>query len=243
MPETVSILMVDDQPLTLATVTAALSLDGYQIFTARDGIEALEVLENAQIDLIIADIAMPRMNGYQLFDAVQQDSRWVHIPFIFLTARSMDSDIRYAKELGIDDYLTKPFALEDLRASISGKIRRYKQKTHPYPGSGQNSMHHIEDIVDGQMCIYPSQHRLTIGEKEVALSAKEFTLLLFLVRHKGQVVPLVTLCQVTHGLTTDQVEAGSLLYPLIRSLRLKLAANFADSEGIQNVRAVGYLWV
>ncbi|TFG72668.1 MAG: response regulator transcription factor, partial [Anaerolineales bacterium] len=238
-----SILMVDDQPLTLATVIAALSLDGYQIFTAKDGIEALEVLEHIHIDLIIADIAMPRMNGYQLFDAVQQDSRWVHLPYIFLTARSLDSDIRYGKELGIDDYLTKPFQLEDLRASISGKLRRYKQNIPPYSASAHNRMRQDEDLVDGQLCIYPNQHRLTIGEVDVALSVKEFSLLLYLARHKGQVIPLVALCQATHGLTTDKVEAGSLLYPIIRSLRSKLAPHTAGSERIQNVRGVGYLWV
>ena len=144
MSEYASILVVDDQPLTLATLQAALELDGYQIITASDGIEAIEVLQDTHIDLIIADIAMPRMNGYQLFEAVRQDSRWIHIPFIFLTARSMASDIRYGKELGVDDYLTKPFQLEDLRASISGKLRRSKQQIRLLPMSS-GTMQQDED--------------------------------------------------------------------------------------------------
>ena len=240
MPEHASILIVDDQPLTLAMLQAALELDGYQIYKASDGIDALEVLQATQIDLIIADIAMPRMNGYQLFEAVRKDSRWIHIPFVFLTALSMDSDIRYGKELGADDYLTKPFQLEDLRASIFGKLRRAKQQIHHLSASSQGTMEQDEVLVAGELRIQPDQHRLTIGKVEVALSVKEFSLLLHLARHKGQVISLEDLCQVTHNLTTNKVEAGSLLYPLVRSLRQKLAAHNVDSETIQTVRGVGY---
>jgi DNA-binding response OmpR family regulator len=240
MSEHASILIVDDQPLTLATIQAALELDGYQVYKARDGIEALEVLQTTNIDLIIADIAMPRMNGYQLFEVIRRDARWIHIPFIFLTARSLDSDIRYGKELGADDYLTKPFQVEDLRASISGKLRRVKQQFHTLPTIEQNVTDHSEELVLGELRIQPDQHRLIIGMDEVRLSVKEFSLLLYLARHRGQVIPLEELCKVTHNLTTDKAEAGSLLYPLVRSLRKKIAARHIDADVIHTVRGVGY---
>ena len=85
---------------------------------AKDGIEALTTLRSHTVDLILADIGMPRMNGYQLYDHVAENPQWVMIPFVFLTARALDSDIRYAKELGVDDYLTKPFMPDDLLAAI-----------------------------------------------------------------------------------------------------------------------------
>ena len=239
MLEHASVLIVDDQPMTLSTLQAALELDGYVIYTASDGIKALEVLQDYHIDLIVADIAMPHMNGYELYEAVRQDARWIHIPFIFLTARSMDSDIRYGKELGVDDYLTKPYQLEDLRASISGKLRRSKQQVRFLPTSAQGAIHQDEVLVAGELRVHPEQHRLMIRNVEVPLSAKEFSLLTHLARNKGQVITLEDLCQVTHNFATNKVEAGSLLYPLIRSLRQKLAAHGIDSDAIQTVRGVG----
>lgn len=114
MSDSPAILIVDDQAMALAAIQAVLDLEGYTTYTALDGIEALELLAGTRIDLILADIAMLWMNGYQLYIALRQDPRWVRIPFIFLTARTMASDIRYGKELGVDDYLTKPCHLEDL---------------------------------------------------------------------------------------------------------------------------------
>ncbi len=240
MTELTSILIVEDQAMTLAALRAALRLEGYQIYTATDGIEALEVLRITKIDLILADIAMPRMNGYQLYDSVRQDSRWVQIPFIFVTARSLDSDVRYGKELGVDDYLIKPFHVEDLRAAVAGKLRRYKQLTCYSTSSSQDIISQADELVVGELCIQPDQHRLWVGEVEIVLSVKEFSLLLHLARHAGQVISLEELCQVTHNLNTNNVEAGSLLYPLIRSLRSKLTTYNVDAEMIQTRRGVGY---
>ena len=237
MSESHSILIADDQAMALAAIQAALELEGYKTFVAKDGIEALEILDDTPIDIIIADVAMPRMNGYQLYKAVRQDPRWVRIPFIFLTARSMASDIRYGKELGADDYLTKPFHLEDLRAIISGKLKRIEKITRIAQNENE------EDIVVDTLRMSPAQHRFWIGEIEVSLSVREYALLLHLARNAGKVVSLETLCQVTHDLDTNKVEAGSLLYPLIRSLRMKFAKYKVDPDKIQSVRGVGYCLV
>jgi DNA-binding response OmpR family regulator len=238
-----SVLIVDDQSMTLATLQAALELDGYQLFTASDGLEALEVLKTNHIDIIIADIAMPRMNGYELYKVVRQDSRWAHIPFIFLTERSMDSDIRYGKEMGVDDYLTKPFQLEDLRASISGKLRRSRKQIHLLPASHHETTQSGNVIIAGELQIHPDQHRLIVRGVDVSLSAKEFALLSHLARHRGVVISLEDLCEVTHNFKTNKVEAGSLLYPLIRSLRRKIKNHNINPGCIQNVRGVGYYMV
>ena len=122
-----SILIVDDQPEIVDNVALILDAEGYQALTANDGIEALHVLERQPVDLILADIAMPRLNGYQLYERVRQNPDWIAIPFMFLTARTLDSDIRYGKELGVDDYLTKPIQPEDLLSAVQGKLRRAQQ--------------------------------------------------------------------------------------------------------------------
>ena len=240
MAEQASILIVDDQAMTLASLRAVLELDGYQVYAASDGVEALDVLKVTHINLILADIAMPRMNGYELFETVRQNVQWVQIPFIFLTARSMDSDIRYGKELGVDDYLTKPYQLEDLRASVAGKLRRAKQRARLSPSPAYNETGQVNEFISGLLRIQPDQHRVFVGNSEVVLSNKEFSLLLHLARNGGQVVTLEELCKVTHDINTNIVEAGSLLYPLIRSLLSKLAAHPSLSKKIKSVRGVGY---
>jgi len=99
------------------------------IITAKNGVEALEILEshNQLPDLILCDIMMPEMNGYDFFKKVSENTKWNRIPFLFLTARTSPTDVRFGKMLGVDDYLTKPFKKEDLLAIISGKLTRRKR--------------------------------------------------------------------------------------------------------------------
>src|SRR4051794_24358646 len=93
-----------------------LELQGYQVLTANNGEDGLSAMRSAQIlpDLIISDIMMPRMNGYEFLEAVREEVAWARIPFIFLTARGERADIRAGKSLGVDDYMIKPFNAEDL---------------------------------------------------------------------------------------------------------------------------------
>lgn len=234
-----SILVVDDQPDILDNIGLALEARGYRVLTAHDGLEALDVLASQPVDLIVADIAMPRLNGYQLYERVQANPRWAIIPFIFLTARALDSDIRYGKELGVDDYLTKPIQPEDLLAAVQGRLRRARQLAQVSsqllsPAAEQHP------LTAGRLSIDPGQHRVWLDEQPIQLSAREFTLLECLARRAGQVVSPQELIQSTHGLDTDPVEAGALLRPLIRSLRRKLGYPVGETGCIENVRGVGY---
>ncbi len=122
-----TILVVEDPPGVRALLAGILAGQGYQVLTATNGIEALALLETNEVDLIIADIMMPGMDGYQFHAHVVENAEWVAIPFVFLTARVLGSDIRYGNELGVDDYLTKPVAGEDLLAVVRGKLRRSRQ--------------------------------------------------------------------------------------------------------------------
>jgi DNA-binding response OmpR family regulator len=239
-----TILIVDDQPEILENIELILSIEGYRVLAAADGPEALDLLQAHAVDLILADIAMPHMNGYQLFERVRENPQWVPIPFLFLSARAMDSDIRYGKELGADDYLTKPIQPEDLLAAVQGRLRRARELasvSHANLVSRAHLASQAPQVLDlGRLRIDPAQHRAWMDGEPLKLSAREFLLLTSLAQRVDQVVSAQELIQVTHELDTDRVEAGTLLRPLVRSLRRKLGYAVGEMGCIVNIRGVGY---
>jgi len=235
-----SILVVDDQPEILENLALMLEVEGYRVVTANDGLEALDSLESEPVDLILADIAMPRLNGYQLYERVRENPQWAMIPFLFLTARALDSDIRYGKELGVDDYLTKPIQPEDLLAAVSGRLRRARQLAQLAPQLAPTQTAASRPLDLGRLQIDPSQHRAWMDGDSLQLSAREFALLEYLAQRANQVISAQELIRVTHELDTDKVEAGTLLRPLIRSLRRRLGYPVGQVGCIENVRGVGY---
>ncbi len=118
------ILVVEDHDLLLLAIRDILEVEGYTVLTAIDGIEALKLMEEVSPDLIVADIMMPRMNGYELFQAVREKSAWVPIPFIFLTAKAEKEDRLKGKAMGAEDYITKPFDPEELVIAVRAKLGR-----------------------------------------------------------------------------------------------------------------------
>lgn len=237
-----TILVVDDQAALTSNLALTLEAAGHRVFTAGDGAEALDVLQQKPIDLILADIAMPRMNGYQLYEQVRDNPHWVAIPFLFLTARSLDSDIRYGKELGVDDYLTKPIEPEDLLAAVHGKLRRAQQlnriSSHTPPTEAPPPAGEVLHV--GVLRIDPNQYRAWMHGQLLQLSAREFILLEQLARRPQMVIAPQDLIRATHQLETDYEEAGNLLRPLIRSLRRKLGYPVGETGCIEVVRGVGY---
>ncbi|MFX0152697.1 MAG: PleD family two-component system response regulator [Candidatus Hodarchaeota archaeon] len=123
------ILVVEDHQKILLNIKLMLEFNDYEPITASNGKKALEVLSKLEVppDVIISDIMMPEMNGYDFFSEVSKNSEWYDIPFIFLTAKSDPDDVRLGKMLGVDDYITKPFEKEDLLASIAGKLAKKKK--------------------------------------------------------------------------------------------------------------------
>jgi DNA-binding response OmpR family regulator len=246
------ILVVEDQPAMQRNMRMSLTAAGYDVITAADGVEALAVLDTQPVDLILADIAMPRMNGYQLYQALRENPRWALIPFVFVSARALDSDVRYGKSQGVDDYLIKPFALEDLLAIVAGRLRRAEElaravgKPEPAPPSpvtrnAPAAARAAEEVLTaGPIRMHPRQHRVWRDGAEVELSLREFKFLEYLLRRPGQAVSLVELCRVTHDLQTTPVDAGNLLYPLVRSLRRRLGYKAGEMGCIESVRGVGY---
>jgi DNA-binding response OmpR family regulator len=239
------ILVVEDEKNIRHYIKRILEHEGYYVLAAEHGEEALEMLEAAQVDLILSDIAMPVMNGYQLYECVSRRSEWVVIPFIFLTARALDSDIRYGKELGVDDYVTKPFAPDDLLVVVRGRLRRARLRAGAAADLVPQSVaeQDADMLVRGKLRIDLNHHRVWWDSETVKLSSREFKLLGHLVRRENQVVPLQELVRTTHGLVTDSVEAGALLRPLIRSLRRKLGYPPGQMGCIENTRGVGYQFI
>jgi two-component system sensor histidine kinase/response regulator len=131
MPD-LTILVVEDDGALLDGLHDMLELSGYQVLTARNGVEGLNQLQTRLPDLIVSDIQMPRMDGYQFYDQVRARTEWVSIPFIFLTAKSEKADVRLGKSLGADDYLTKPFEEADLLVAVRSKLSRRAQLDAAY---------------------------------------------------------------------------------------------------------------
>jgi CheY-like chemotaxis protein len=104
-----TILVVDDSPVVVEAVRDALIKDGYSVLAAADGIEALDIVKQNHVDLILLDIDMPRMNGYQLCKLLKRDKKFREIPVVMLTAKSSDADRMWGVKAGTDEYLTKPF--------------------------------------------------------------------------------------------------------------------------------------
>jgi iron(II)-dependent oxidoreductase len=131
------ILIVDDNPELIEGVKLTLEMEGYQVLSAKNGQEALAVLERVTPDLILADIMMPEMDGYELYERVHQEPRWLQTPFIFLTAKTDKEDIRRGKAMGVDDYITKPFEPEDIISAIRGRTKRLSEVTEQAEARGR----------------------------------------------------------------------------------------------------------
>ncbi|MCB0163339.1 MAG: response regulator transcription factor [Anaerolineae bacterium] len=228
-----SILVVDDEPELLENIGMTLELANYHVLTANNGLEALTMLRKWPVDLILADIAMPDMNGYQLLERVRENGLWAPIPFIFLTARKMDSDIRYGKSLGVDDYLTKPITAVDLLAVVAGKLRRAEFLQPPSP-SGSSLANEDQIIAVGALRINPGRYQVFLNGEEIRLSLREFVLLETFARNPNDVLSSRDLIRITQngddpGLTTD-VAVRSMIHALRRKM----------GGCILNVRGQGY---
>jgi len=116
-----AILIVDDSPVVVEAVREALLGDGYIVFTASDGIEALDIVKKEKVDLILLDIDMPRMNGFQLCKLLKKDPNYKNIPIVMLTAKSAETDRIWGIKAGSDEYLTKPFNY----AKVKEVIKRF----------------------------------------------------------------------------------------------------------------------
>lgn len=169
------ILIVDDDPAVRDMVADAISLAGHFAFTACDGFEATQKLKSENFNLLISDINMPRIDGYELVERLRANGN--QIPVIFLTARSEKPDIARGLRVGADDYIAKPFGLEELTLRVSAILRR------TMPTEATTSV-----LTCGPVSLDFDTHRVYVSDTQVDLSPTEFRLLSYLMENKNKVL-------------------------------------------------------
>lgn len=233
-----TILIVEDNEPMAEGLRRMLEGEGFHAEVASDGLEALAWLAERIPDLIVADIMMPNLDGYQLYLRLQQHPEWVQIPFIFLTARGDAKDIHFGKELGVDDYLAKPFEPEDLIVAVRGRLRRFDQlRAASSLPSHQNPAHYHQV---GKLLIDFSQRQITQGEREVALTPTECDILRRLALADGAVLSHQELLGDAEKQSIGPQEARQRVRTYVHRLRGKFRAAGEDDELIVAVRGSGY---
>ncbi len=220
-----NILVVDDEPQITRVLRTTLSSRGYTIRTASDGDEALQSMKDWSPDLVITDLRMPNMDGLELCRHVRAKSQ---IPIIVLSVRGEERTKIEALDAGADDYVTKPFSMNELLARVRAAIRRASQPQEP----------EAEVIELGDFRIDAQAHSVQVRNEEVRLTPKEFDVLLYLARHPGKVITHRALLAHVWGETsTDQPE---YLRVVIAHLRKKLEVDERTPRYLITEPWVGY---
>lgn len=217
------ILVVDDEPGMRDMLADALSLAGYQTKTAVDGFDALKLVRAEKFDLVISDVNMPRMNGFDLLQDLREHKD--ETPVILLTARGDRNDVTAGLKFGADDYVTKPFGLEELTLRVAAILRRTGA------GATNNTVHEC-----GPITIDEERHAVTMNGTAVELSPTEFRLLLELVERQGKVVTKSHLLDRVWGM--GFATGATVVDTYISYLRKKLHTE--DWQGIKTVRGIGF---
>lgn len=222
------ILVIDDDPILQQTIAENLRTLGYEVEVASKAVEGLQKAYGAQPDLIILDVMLPGMDGWQTCRRFREMS---DVPIIFLTALGQEDDIVKGLDLGADEYLVKPVSLKELGARVKALLRR------AYTNNGSNA--EISRIIQHEgLVIDFDKHEVMLQDRRIDLSPTEFKLLSCLVKHKGRVLPHDFLLKQVWG----QEYAGELdhLRLYISYLRKKIEVNPSKPELIQNEWGVGY---
>ena len=239
------ILVVDDEENIAETLKYNLLREGYEVTVVGDGRQALDLARREKPDLVILDLMLPSMNGLDVCRNLRQFST---VPILMLTAKEEEVDKILGLELGADDYMTKPFNLRELIARVRAMLRRMEmlqgmnQASAPAESKSETKPN-IEPpsqnlITVGELQINTNQHTVMLGDRSVMLKPKEFDLLAFLARHRGQVL--------TREMLLDRVWAydysgGTRTVDVhIRWLREKIETDPSHPYYIHTVFGVGY---
>ncbi len=215
------ILVVDDERPLVESLRFALHREGYQVAEAFDGVAALELARSQTFDLVILDVMLPGMSGFELCRVLRRDS---DVPILLLTARSDEADRVVGLDLGADDYVTKPFSMRELLARVRAALRRRGlQRTAP--------------LVVGDLQLDPARHEVRCGGRALQLAPKEYDLLEVLLRHAGRVLSRGQLLERVWGYDYEGDERTVDVH--VSWLRRKLR-EAGSAARIEAVRGVGY---
>lgn len=217
------ILIVDDEVGVRELLTDALRLGGYETLEAKDGMAALSLIRKSSPDLLIIDINMPVMDGFELLERVRSNKN--NVPAIMLTARKDRSDISRGLRLGADDYVTKPFGLEELLLRVRAVLRR-----------STTAQEEFTILTCGPISLNEETYQVFCNGELVEVSKTEFHLLQYLLQNKGRVLTKANLLSAVWGIDFES-ETG-VVDTYISYLRRKFHAD--GFEGIKTVRGIGF---
>jgi DNA-binding response OmpR family regulator len=220
------ILLVDDEQLITDSLSYSLKREGFDVVMVADGISAIKAVEDNKPDLVVLDLMLPDISG---FEVCRRLRTFTTTPVIMLTARGEEIDRVLGLEVGADDYLAKPFSFRELLARIQAMLRRVqldRQVSQPQP------------ISTSQLSLDPVARRVFKGEQELQLSAREFDLLSVLMKNAGRAMSREELIKQVWG--DDWVGDPRTLDVHVRWLRLKIEEDPASPGYLQTVRGYGY---
>ncbi|MHA3079241.1 response regulator [Acinetobacter sp. ANC 5502] len=227
MPQTIhpnsSILIIDDEPQIRKFLDIALRAQGYQVHVAENGMNGLEILATQGADLLILDLGLPDMDGQDVLIELRQ---WSDIPVIVLSARPDENQKIKLLDAGANDYVTKPFSIQELCARIRVMFRNKPQ---------QSEYKIIFD--DGQLSVDVAEHMVKLANEEIILTKKEFQLLALLIRHQGKVVTQKQIMTDLWGITHE--EDTHYLRILVKKLRTKIGDSALSPRYIYTIPGVG----
>ena len=222
------VLVVDDEEHILNFLSVKLKANGYEVFTAGNGMQALEFIRSNNIDLIVMDLLMPVMDGLETLKELRTFSTTA---VIMLTAKSKDEDKIRGLKLGADDYLAKPFNPDELIARVEAVRRRLE--------SAERGKKHLEFITHGDLNIDFKQHRVFVGDKELYLTRIEWNLLTELIQNAGRFMTYEELLSRVWG--PEYRGDIQLLRTWISRLRLKLEKETSTPRLIRTIPKSGYV--
>jgi DNA-binding response OmpR family regulator len=227
------VLVVEDEATLLETLEYNLSRQGYEVYTAADGPTALEIARRERPDVIVLDIMLPGLDGFEVCRILRQE---MSVPILMLTARAEELDRVLGLEMGADDYLTKPFSMRELMARVKALLRRVRLIREEL--AAENGAVGGEELAFGDLTIDLARHEVLLRGEPLRLKPKEYELLVFLVRNRGIVLSRDLILERVWGWDYD---GGSRTVDVhVRWLREKIEPDPAHPIRIITVRGVGY---
>jgi DNA-binding response OmpR family regulator len=226
----VKVLVVDDEKLIVKGLKFSLEQDGYEVDCAYDGEEALEMARSSEYDIILLDIMLPKLTGFEVCQQVREFSK---VPIIMITAKGEDMDKIMGLEYGADDYITKPFNILEVKARIKAISRRLNTEQDRH--SKSDSVIEISD-----MRLETEDRRLYIAGKEINLTSKEFDVLELLARNPNKVYSREKLLELVWG--SDYPGDERTVDVHIRRLREKIEPNPSEPKYVHTKWGVGYFF-
>lgn len=222
------ILVIEDEPDMLMGLEHNLRYEGYTVETAGNGTLGLETWKRMRPDLVLLDVMLPGMNGFDVLQAIRKED--TSVPVILITAKGLEADKVHGLNLGADDYITKPFSIRELLARITAVLRRSR-------ADETASTHSFGDVeVDFE------RRECRRGGKEVALSYKEFEVLRLLIQNRGETVSRERLLEEVWGMQPDDPPSSRTVDTHIANLRRKIEGPDGNRH-IRTVHKVGYKFV